>query len=80
MPTGLEEAYKELIKAGNNLCFMAETTGGTAGKDSDLRDAMNRWCEARNRVVQLRRIERFEPAPGMAVSAGHATVPNSWPQ
>jgi hypothetical protein len=72
--TGLDEAYKELIKAGNNLCFMAETTGGTAGRDDGLRDAMNRWCEARNRVVQLRRIERFEPAPGVAVSAGSAAL------
>lgn len=72
MPSGLEEAYRELIKAGNNLCLMAETTGGVAGKDDGLRDAMNRWCEARNRVVQLRRIERFEPAPGVAVSAGLA--------
>lgn len=67
---GLDEAYKELIKAGNNLCFMAETTGGVAGKDHGLRDAMNRWCEVRNMVVQLRRIERLEPAPGVAVSAG----------
>lgn len=67
--SGLEEAYKELIKAGNTLCFMAETTGGTAGNDHDLRDAMNRWCEARNRVVQLRRIERFEPAPGILIPA-----------
>jgi hypothetical protein len=67
---GLEMAYQELTKAGDALSYMAQTSGGTAGPDYDLMTAINKWSKAKDKVRQLRRIERFEPGQGVAVSAG----------
>lgn len=37
----------DLLKAGNELCFAAETSGGTAGPDEGLQDAIKRWATIR---------------------------------
>ena len=36
-----------LRKAGDRLSFCAQTSGGTAGTDDDLVDAINEWADAR---------------------------------
>lgn len=66
----LSKAYRELIVAGDRMSLMAQTSGGTAGRDNDLVAAVQKWQEAKDKVNQIARIERFEPAPGMVISAG----------
>ena len=66
----LDAAYRELIKAGDKLSFMAQTSGGTAGRDDDLVAAIEDWQKAKDKVMQIARIERLEPAPGVIISAG----------
>lgn len=67
---GLEKAYQELIKAGDKLSFMAQTSGGTTGRDDELVEAIKEWHVAKDKVWQLRRIEKFEPGNGVTVAAG----------
>lgn len=38
----------DLLKAGNDLCFAAETSGGTAGPDEALQAAVKRWAAVRD--------------------------------
>ena len=42
------EAERDALrKAGDRLSFCAQTSGGTAGTDDDLVDAINEWADAR---------------------------------
>lgn len=42
---------KALIKAGNALCMMAETSGGVAGADPALKTAIEQWASIRRIVI-----------------------------
>jgi len=44
-----------LLRAGNNLSFCAQITGGTVGPDVELQLAINRWDEARQALAQIER-------------------------
>jgi len=71
MTSALDMAHQELVAAGDKLSLMAQTSGGTAGRDDGLVAAIQNWQEAKDKVRQITRIERFEPAPGVVISAGH---------
>ena len=45
---GEVEAERDALrKAGDRLSFCAQTSGGTAGTDDDLVDAIHEWADAR---------------------------------
>jgi hypothetical protein len=68
--SALDIASLEIVAAGDKLSLMAQTSGGTAGRDNDLVAAIQNWQEAKSKFNQVVRIERFEPAPGIVISAG----------
>ncbi|WP_296763783.1 hypothetical protein [Sediminimonas sp.] len=43
-----EAERDRLQKAGDRLSFCAQASGGSAGQDADLVDAINGWAEARS--------------------------------
>ncbi len=71
---GAIASARALIEAGNKLCLMAETSGGTAGRDDGLVDAINHWAAERDKHKQVLRIielEGHEPEIG----AGYESLP-----
>lgn len=44
--THLQASVKALDEAGNRLSFMAQTSGGTAGRDDGLMAAIDGWTAA----------------------------------
>lgn len=54
-----------LLKAGNQLCLMAETSDGAAGRDEGLVSAINGWVAAKT----INKINRYED-DGTVVAAG----------
>ena len=47
------EAERDALrKAGDRLSFCAHTSGGTAGTDDDLVDAINEWADARAAIKE----------------------------
>lgn len=57
---GAIASARALIEAGNKLCLMAETSGGTAGRDDGLVDAINHWAAERDKHKQVLRIIELE--------------------
>jgi hypothetical protein len=43
IPTTTPDLLEEIIAAGDALSFAAQTTGGTAGPDAGLQNAIARW-------------------------------------
>jgi len=66
----LEAENARLREAGNRLAFMAETSGGVAGRDDALVSAIEEWAKAK----AVNRILRFE-GDGVSVSAGRLDHP-----
>lgn len=67
---------RALIEAGNNLCLMAETSGGTAGRDDAMASAIDHWAAERDkhkwglRIIEL---EGHDPEVG----AGYISLPEA---
>lgn len=45
-PDTRDVVIAQLVEAGNHLSFMAQTSGGTAGRDDALVLAIGAWCDA----------------------------------
>lgn len=58
--SALDKQITTLITAGNALSLMAQTSGGTAGRDDALCAAVDRWDAEREKAIQARRIVRYE--------------------
>jgi hypothetical protein len=57
---GAIKSARALIEAGNDLCFAAETSGGTAGRDAALYAAIAQWAAERDKQKQVLRIIELE--------------------
>lgn len=69
---GDKAAFDALTTAGDALSFAAQTTGGVAGRDEGLVEAVNGWHSAKDKARQLRRIERFESSNDALPSSSSA--------
>ena len=56
----MEKAFQSLRKAADDLCFAAETSCGTAGRDAQLCAAIANYVAERDKTVQMVRIVHFE--------------------
>lgn len=56
----LLNALAGLTDAGNRLCFAAESSGGTAGRDDTLVEAIDYWAAEREKFRQVARIVKLE--------------------
>ena len=57
---GAIQAARMLLKAGDDLSFMAQISGGTAGRDAGLCATIAHWTAERDKVKQMLRIIELE--------------------
>jgi hypothetical protein len=57
---GAIKSARALIKAADDLCFAAETSGGVAGRDAALCAAIAQWAAERDKQKQVLRIIELE--------------------
>lgn len=55
-------ATAKMLKAGDALSFAAQTSGGTAGRDGGLVEAIDGWTKARDAYKAICRIVKYEPS------------------
>lgn len=55
-------ATAKMLKAGDTLSFAAQTSGGTAGRDDGLVEAIDGWSKARDAYKAICRIVKYEPS------------------
>ena len=69
----LEKAFQTLRKAADDLCFVAEISGGTAGRDEHLCAAIANYAAERDKAAQMVRIVHFE-WNDPEIGAGHRSL------